>query len=339
MENLIYKALRKAWRWLRRQREMRRMRKDVRGVFDYDCGRWLQWQRNGLQSDSTGEALLGWIMEMHHSVERAICLPDMRHGFGQERLKTLMGAVELYEQRFPGARPSGIKAVCEVLAEYRQLHKELEYSFPKEFEERLDSFLESHPCTPSCQPHMTPATYWAHTQAPFDEFARSRHSLRAFKKGVRVPMEPVWEALKLTNETFPSACNRRQVRVHVVSTPELVTQVCELQKGCAGFGDRIDKIIIVSGCMRAEASVERNDLYTNCGIYVMNLCYALHFHKVAHCCLNWSKKPEDDMALRRLLHLPDDEVVGLLIGLGVEEDAFRCTISPKRTMEEMVTTH
>ena len=78
---------------------------------------------------------------------------------------------------------------------------------------------------------------------------------------------------------------------------------------------------------------ERNDAFVNGGLFLMNLCYALHWEKIAHCILNWSRTPAEDIALRKLIPLKDSETVIALLTCGEAPEEFEIASSPRKDID------
>jgi hypothetical protein len=90
--------------------------------------------------------------------------------------------------------------------------------------------------------------------------------------------------------------------VHVVDDPALRDRLFAAQGGTRGFGADADKVLVVTSDLSSVRwGWERHDCYVNGGIFVMNLCYALHYFGVAHCILHWSVSPETDREAHELL--------------------------------------
>ena len=140
--------------------------------------------------------------------------------------------------------------------------------------------------------------------------------------------------------TAPSACNRQHVRVHVVDSPALRDRILEVQGGARGFGADADKLLVVAADLSAVRwAWERHDAFTNGGIFALNLCYALHHEGVAHCILHWSVPPKADATARKLLSLPAQEEIVLLVACGLPPDEFDFPASPRRDPASITTWH
>ena len=71
----------------------------------------------------------------------------------------------------------------------------------------------------------------------------------------------------------------------------------------------------------------------------MNLCYALHYHGIAHCILHWSVEPATDREVHRLLGIPENEAIVQVLACGMPPEEFDVAASPRRAPEEIVTWH
>ena len=69
----------------------------------------------------------------------------------------------------------------------------------------------------------------------------------------------------------------------------------------------------------------------------MNLSYALHYNRVAHCILNWSVDPATDIQLRELLKIKESEVVVSLISCGNAPEKLRIASSPRKELKDVFT--
>lgn len=68
----------------------------------------------------------------------------------------------------------------------------------------------------------------------------------------------------------------------------------------------------------------------------MTLIYALHDQGVSSCCLNWSAPRRQDRRLRRVVALPNHEVVIMMIAIGFPADGAVVTVSPTREFARVV---
>ncbi len=267
----------------------------MRKMFFYDQARFLRY--SSCSRENSREGLLALIIMTYHVVEKGLTMPDMRLGFGREMILGLIKNCNNFIDKYDDSEPQLRDAIA-VVAEYKQVHEQANFALDEERSRAIDALLKRVPVKPSQQIEMTRERYFLDIDAPFEKFSASRHSVRNFAG--TISEEQIRDAVALANNA-PSACNRQYVRVHCVTDKKQIADCLALQNGNRGFGHLADKLLVVTTDLRCAWGSERNDLFTNAGIYIMNLCYALHKNKVAHCLLNWSVVPDTDLALRRVL--------------------------------------
>jgi len=95
-------------------------------------------------------------------------------------------------------------------------------------------------------------------------------------------------------------------------------------------------LIVVSDRSSFFSIGERNQLYIDGGIFLMNLLYALHFYKIAACPAHWGMNSDKDFELNKLLSLPDSEKVISLVSIGVPPNNFKTCLSLRRSSDEIL---
>ena len=306
-----------------------KMRREARAAFRYDRTQFME-NAGALHLDRKAAARAEIVMG-YHVLEKGLTMPRRRLGFGKGAVVHLMNLIASFERRF-GADSQVAHAVG-VLRAYRELHREWPEPMP-----RLDAFLATRSDIPAAvEPHVSCAAFFAAKDAPFPEFAASRHVCRHFAGPV--PRETVEKAVEIA-ATAPSACNRQHARVHVVDDPVLRDRLFALQGGTRGFGADADKVLVVTADLSSVRwAWERHDCYVNGGIFVMNLCYALHYLGVAHCILHWSVPPETDRAAHEFLGIPPNEAIVQVIACGAPPEEFDVAASPRLAVSEILTWH
>ena len=304
--------------------------REARRAFRYDMAQFME-NAGALHLDRKAAACAEIVMG-YHVLEKGLTMPRRRLGFGKGAVVHLANLVDAFERRF-GRGDAQVEHAVAVLRAYRELHRDWPEPMP-----RLDAFLSAHAETPAAvEPHVTRSEFFAAKDAPFPEFAASRHVVRHFAGAV--PRETIEAAVELAL-TAPSACNRQHARVHAVDDPVIRDRLFELQGGTRGFGADADKVLVVTADLSAVRwGWERHDAYINGGIFVMNLCYALHWHGVAHCILHWSVPPDSDRAAHRLLGIPSNEAIVQVIACGAPPEEFDVAASPRRSVGEILAWH
>lgn len=305
--------------------------------FRYDCNRFIHCSSD--RAANTKDKDLAKLIALYHVLEKGLTMPERRMGFGRDAVLETMKQCETFMAKHGDGNRQAIHAAGVVRA-YWELHAGWEgKAADADFWREVGAFVARHPDVPAAgQTHWTRKMFEDVKELPFPAFASSRHSVRNYAREP-VPPERIRAAVELA-VTAPSACNRQYVRVHCVGDKTRMEMIFSLQTGNRGFGHLADKLLLVTadldGIFGAE---ERNDLFTNGGMFLMNLCYALHWHGIAHCVLNWSTSPENDLALRELVELKDSERVVALVACGWPPEEFDVATSPRKGVDEVLVLH
>ncbi|HQA75252.1 nitroreductase family protein [Flavobacterium sp.] len=280
---------------------------------------------------------IGVIVLLYHVIEKGLTMPNMKLGFGKEKLIQLIDECNSYHLKYDISNTQFIHALG-VIQEYKYVHSQNNFELEAGLDLKIDSLLNKTSTIPQVeQISENKNNYFSQIYSSFDLFSQSRKSIRSFEGTVE--MAKIYEAIALAQNT-PSTCNRQPVRVHVVENKEKIQQVLEIQKGNRGFGHLVDKAIVVTADLSIyQSAEERYTSYVDGGMHAMNLLYALHYHKIAACPLNWSKSPEEDLKLRATIKIPDSEVIILVIACGSVPEDFKIAASVRNNYKDITTTH
>lgn len=301
-------------------------------VFVYDYRRYVRCA--GALKLTTEESSLAQIIMSYHVIEKGLTMPNRRFSFGHDAMRHLMTLIDRYASAHSAIHPQVVHAIGVVRA-YDEMHRTgFDRTGDVAYWKAIEVFLSRYPDIPAhTQRHMTREEFYAKQNSPFPEFSESRHTLRHYEGCV----DPgtIRKAVRLA-QSAPSACNRQHVRVYCVADHALRDQILALQNGNRGFGHLADKLLILTGDLEDIRWVsERHDVYTNGGIFLMNLCYALHYHRIAHCILNSSFFIVGERRLRKLLKLKDSEVPIAILCCGQAPASFDVASSPRRELSEI----
>lgn len=336
LKTLILRTpLRCLWEVYKRIAQVERRR--CHAYFAYDEERF--WRYSGAwKGGQRKEAQLAGLTVSYHVIEKGLTMPARRLGFGQGVVKELVGQIEAFAERY-GSDDSQIRHAVGVVRAYHDLHVDAGYRFEdRQLWDLLNDFLSKHREIPAAvQHHVTREEFYVSKNADFAQFSRSRHTVRNFDSSRGVEVAKIRCAVRLAM-TAPSACNRQHAAVYCLSNRDLCLKVLQLQGGNRGFGHLADKVLIVTAdTQRTLLPRERNDAFVNGGMFLMNLCYALHHEEVAHCILTWAQNPDVDQELRRLVPIKNSEVVIALLACGEAPAEFNVAASPRRDLESVLT--
>jgi len=280
---------------------------------------------------------IGIIVLLYHVIEKGLTMPDMKLGFGREKLIQLIDKCSDYAKKYDISNRQ-FKHAIGVIHEYKIIHLQKEYKLDGELTFKIDNLLNTIAEFPIVeQIKITKDEYFSKVDLSFNLFSNSRKSVRNFEG--TVDLSNIFEAVELAQNT-PSTCNRQPVRVHVVDDKIKLKKVLEIQKGNRGFGHLVDKAIVITSDLSIyQSAEERFTSYVDGGMYAMNLLYALHYYKVAACPLNWSKSPKEDIELRATIKIPSNEAIIVVIACGNLPDNFKFAASIRNSYQDIIKVH
>lgn len=304
-------------------------------LFSYDRLRFKKY--SGSFNQANEMCALSRIIMAYHVLEKGLTMPNRRLGFGREAVLNLIYLIEAFYLQFGKHEQVSHAAGC--VATYLKLHQDEKFDMASdpEFWERINTFVLKQKSTPVEMISITRDAFFALTQADFEQFAKSRHTVRYFEG--EVDKQKIEKAVTLAM-TAPSACNRQYIRIHCVSNHETRDAILALQNGNRGFGNTADKLLVITADLQGlRWHEERNDLYTNAGIMLMNLSYALHYCQLGSCILNWSVSPENDQKARKILLLPNSETIVAILAIGELPKTLQICPSPRKSLSEVLIHH
>lgn len=268
----------------------------------------------------------------YHVIEKCLAMPNFEPGHGKERVEIVVGDLFKYRDLgFDLQHPQYIAAM-QAVREYDEVHKELGYALPVGLQNDIDRLLEGTNIPEHRQPKVTSKEFFAHQNGSFEDFARSRHSVRAYSNK-NISDETIKSVVDLARTT-PTSCNRQPNKTYVVCDKEKIKQIITWQGGGRGFAEDANKLFIVTTAVEAYGHEEYNEVFKVGGMHAMNLLYALHAYQIGACALNWKGEKKKDAMLRSLLHMPDNEEVIIVIAAGYPPDEFSYVASGRNDIDE-----
>ena len=147
------------------------------------------------------------LISNYHVIEKCLAMPNFEPGHGRERVEVVVGDLFKYrELGFNLNHPQYIAAV-QAVQEYDQVHRELGYALPTGLQRDIDKLLEGVNIQEHHQPHITRRDFFSHLNGTFEDFARSRHSVRAYSDK-NISDETIRAVADLIRTT-PTSCNRQ----------------------------------------------------------------------------------------------------------------------------------
>lgn len=294
---------------------------------------WLRYVRNANCDYYASQKRFIYVLTSnYHVIEKCLAMPNFEPGHGKERVEVVVGDLFKYrELGFDLQHPQYITAM-QAVQEYDEVHKQLGYPLPIGLQSDIDRLFDGMNIPEHHQPHVTRENFFAHLKGPFEDFARSRHSVRAYSDK-NISDETVNAVVDLARTT-PTSCNRQPNKTYVVGDKEKIMQIITWQGGGRGFAENANKLFVVTTAVEAFGNGEYNEAFKVGGMHAMNLLYALHAYQIGACALNWKGEKKTDDKLRALLYIPDNEEIIIVIAAGYPPEEFTYVTSRRNNIEE-----
>lgn len=296
-----------------------------------DLNRYHKYANFGHNAIKNERTLLSMISKYYHIVEKGLSMPNSRFGFGIEVLHRLIKYCNQYIQMGYNTNSNQFIHAITALNEYVKFHEDNN--------QIVDSRIKSQIVELSSRTNFLPYNnetcredFFEHSNSSFDKFAMSRFSVRNYSDK-NIELDVLLRCINVAQKS-PSACNRQPNKVIIIHNRKIIEDVLSLQSGNRGFGYLCNKLLVITSEISVFArSVEKFGPHFNSGMFSMSLLYALHNEKIGCCALNWSTTTKKDRELRKLLNIPNNEYITLLISCGYPPENFKYAISPRIELE------
>lgn len=279
-------------------------------------------------------ALAAALTSAYHSVEKGLAMEATRAGFAAPKIEFMLKSIAALEQA--GHAGLATRGARGCLQSYVRFHDDRNLALPGHLDAELRSFVNAMDRQyPGGSISVTREEIRKATDFDYDKFVRTRHSVRHFT-GESVSPDVIRKAVGQAIKT-PRTCNREMRRVYAAYDGPLRDHLLTFQRGNVGFGHKLGAVLIVTVDLREFDMIgERNQCWTDGGLFAMSLVFALHAAGLGTCMLNWSADCDQDRALRAEFNIPDHEVVITMLGVGQVPEKFEVAASPAPTADEIL---
>ena len=236
-----------------------------------------------------------------------------------------------------GSDPYIIKTAISTLSEYKRVNIDLGVAEEKLFEiPFLDAYIGE--CLNVGVDLKSKEELFYDCGSTFTKICENRHSVRLYDtKSEKISEQEILEGISIA-QNCPSACNRQAVRVKVITKPNMIKEICEIQGGARGFGENSGALLIITSDISLYEPAERRIPMLDCGIFIMNLIYSLYEKRIGTCVLNGSFNLEREKRMREVVPIPANEMYAAIISLSKIPDgeSIKVARSIKRDVRDIV---
>lgn len=272
------------------------------------------------------------LLRENHIIEKGMSMRNTRRGFGQAKVSALIARLRHYYQLYGSQDHAFLNYPLSTIQSYIDYqHRdgveiaEIERNYRQLCEEV--GFEPDQHVMPAGVQMMTDKQLQEQARGDYESLLKSRHSIRYFRD--ELPSHELLEqALQLASRT-PSACNRQAWHTHIYFGEDS-HELLRMQGGCTGFHDDIHCSIVVTADMKGFLSHELFQCYVDGGLYAQNLINALHYVGLGAIPLSCGFHDSHLQPIRQRFDIPQNEVMVVIIGVGVLCETTKIAISTRR---------
>lgn len=284
-------------------------------------------------TDTDIEKMQYILLRENHIIEKGMSMKNPKLGFGQEKVKKLLGRLNKYYDLYIQEDQGFIRYPLSTILTYITYTENQGISIPiikREFQELVKKVGDSGIKIQAGVKEVCKSDILNSCNTNFKSLLSSRHSLRYFS-GDPISRATIEEALRMAQLT-PSACNRQGWKTHVYVGEDSV-RLAKWQGGCHGFEDEMIYSILVTSNLKAFLSYEVHQAYIDGGLYAMNLINSLHslgLGTIPLSCGFYEGK------LRELsqFNIPENEVPIVIVAFGQLANQFKVAISSRKDISK-----
>jgi nitroreductase len=295
-------------------------RREVNRAFRKDKDAYLQ-SAFTIRKTKNQENYEAMMIYYYHPIEKGLSNNNFRLGFGRDTYTNLIHTMSEYKKREYDLNIDSYQTGLSVLSEYISKHEGsgVDVSFIVKSLEKLQSKIAVNKHGGTLRHKKV--TLLQKSKGDFFAMSQNRFSVRQFSKQ-KIDINQIKRALKLAEKT-PSLCNRQPWKTYIVSNKSIISELAHVQGGLRGFGQNMDKLLVITANNHyLKNYTERNDGFIAGGLYSMTLLYSLQYYGIATCPLSAALTNENDLKVRSILNVPQNENMILFIGIGEYLDEF-----------------
>lgn len=281
------------------------------------------------------------VMFLTHQIEKGLSHGDFRYGFGKKifnELPFMLNRMEQIDINFINntVYRESMAALHEYMARHMDAGQDVSWQKSlftgEQWEHIINADLQDGGSLIIRQKDKL-----HNSELTFMMLNEHRHSVREFSDEP-VSLNDLEQAIQMSMRT-PSVCNRQPTRIHVIRNKQLIQQALNIQGGVNGYPLPPVLILITSDLRAFMTSYERNEGFTDGGLFGMTLLLALESMGLGSCPLNTMFNRKAEKSTRKLLNLPDYEMLVMYIEVGHFKEQVKTCKSTRFNGKTITTVH
>ena len=301
----------------------------------YDLKQFYKYSfnKNNLKSQIKFEF---YLTKQYHIIEKGLALPKPRLEFGKDVILNLIEKSTEYYKEY--GKTKLIESISACLKEYLIYNEQNSIDTNTDYYNAIKNFIQIvKPNNLGGTKTITKQDINKAIDFNFESFLRTRTSVRDFSN-INVDISTLKEVINMA-KLAPSVCNRQGWKAHVYSDKFLIKKLLTLQNGNRGFTDSVDKLIIITGNMKAFTKLESNQIYIDGGLFSMNVLLSLHAKGLGAVALNTCLPYTIEKQVKKTGNIKDYEKLIMMIAVGKIKESFKVALSNRKHIDAIYEEH
>ena len=276
------------------------------------------------------ERVRGTMVYYIHRIEKGLSHQHFRDGFGKSAFSELKAVMEQWRKHSYPVDDVTYQAAQNVIRAYVRKHHAIGKPVPQFVSEWFPTEVAS--ADKSCDSVAEAGTKTVRAADKRNNASLDYATLFAGRTSVREYEETAVDREKLHNAVAiamktPSVCNRQAYRILFIHNPKFIERALTSQGGWRGYS-MPPVLALISVDVRSFVSVEeRNEPYIDGGLFAMSFLTALEHESLAACPLNTMMRANQEQEIRKLLGVPDYEVLIAFVAIGNFPESIESPVS------------
>ncbi|MBL8561120.1 MAG: polysaccharide pyruvyl transferase family protein [Gemmobacter sp.] len=278
-----------------------------------------------------------------HAIEKGLSRSDFRGGFGKISVPGLAKEMNAWLAAGRSTQDVFFRTGAAVMRSYFDRHKTLRVDvsdFRALFAAPIQAMIDAAPASEGgvlAARAEREVKVDVNPENRFLDVVYGRRSVRDFTTA-KVEDADIRRAVQIAMQA-PSVCNRQAARVHQFEDQAAIKAALDLQGGFGGY-KMPPKLLLVTADLTAFLfASERNQAFIDGGLFMMNLLLGLQQVGLGSCSLNTAMNTEREMAIRKILGIPDNEIFISFVAVGHYDPAVLTPQSKRVPVEEVLVRH
>jgi len=314
--------------WIKRYREVRghsRVRKEYR-----EDARKYNISSNFHSVGSSPKGVQELLIFHSHALEKGLSHPKFRYNFGRNALIGLGANLDEFKKLNLDTETFAYQNAMSVLKFYKKKHEDQGVRTPLFDSLFSGSSISRGNNKSGAVEHFNQET----NDMNFPDLEKFRTSQREFLSS-EVDQSLLTEAVALASKT-PSVCNRQPWKVYMIRNKKKISKLLYLQNGFNGY-DTPPALCVITVDRRAFiGSYERNEVYIDGGLFLMNFDFALTYVGLASCILNTMLPNEKQEKVKSILKISSSEVLIAFVATGYAKSSVMVAKSARKPVKDIL---